>query len=157
MIKKLKYLISFVKQFKAPQHYSVNSGFAHAFLEKNNHIVLNDVCYHSINELKFLLIHILDSFYVEKKIQSSYIKKEKRDVYLVEFLYNKIDGVMDYTPEVYRVKNDAIELELLLDYIADNKLAYGIIGANYHIAKSLLPDIYHVVEELDIASERIET
>lgn len=137
------------------QHYLDGTEFYGAFLENNNYIVLNDVCYHSLNDLKFLLMDVLDSFYRERKIKPKYIKREKQNVYLTDFLYNKIDGVMDYTPEVYRIKNDAIELELLLDYIVENNIAHGVIGANYHIAKSLLPDIYHVVDELDISSKRI--
>ena len=152
MLDKIK---AFFRNTLDSQHYLNSTPFQEVFLEKNNYLMIYDVSYPTLYELKFLLIHLLESFEKKQKIQRQLIKKEKINVYLIDFLFNKIDGVSDYTHDILRVKNDAIELEFLLDYVLRNDLNYGIIGANYQIASSTLPDIYNIIDQLDLASERM--
>lgn len=138
-----------------PKNYRDNKGLKDIFLEKNNYIVLYDVKWHTLRELKFLLIHLLTAFSRNEKIDPLLTNREKLDVYLTDFLFNKIDGISEYTDDIYRVKNDAIELEFLLGYIVDNDLNYGIVGSNYRLALRLLPEIYNIIDQLDVISERI--
>lgn len=152
MLDKIK---AFFRNTLDSQHYLNSTPFQEVFLEKNNYLMIYDVSYSTLYELKFLLIHLLESFEKKQKIQRQLIKKEKSNVYLIDFLFNKIDGVSDYTHDILRVKNDAIELEFLLDHVLRNDLNYGIIGANYQIASSTLPDIYNIIDQLDLASERM--
>jgi hypothetical protein len=152
----VKSIKNFIKKLLSPKHYPAAIDLQNVFLEKNNYLSLYDVSYKSLNDLKFTVKHILNSFSIEKKIIGSYIKKEKYDIYLTEFLFDKINGVSDYSDEVIRIKNDIIELELLLDYIENSNLLSGIIGSNYHIAKSILSDMYDVIDQLELASKRMQ-
>lgn len=120
-----------------------------AFLSRNSTIQLSQIPYTTLSECQFLVTHIHLSFSSNQLIRKNLLKQERQNVYLTDFLYDKIIGVGDYSENFLKFKNDLIELELLLDQVPVADQWTSIVGYNYRTSKLVLQEMYSIVEQIE--------